>query len=152
MALPNAITPINEWACGIACLSWHLHRIPHLPASQDQIIIRCFGHFPKWCGYKGITETGDLITLQELLFVPFKRILFSRDQAEILDFLSKYQKDYLMGFIFGRKGSNHCMALGEWTANDVTYMDAVRPNSSILTEKWTDLFQKFDPEFLVTFR
>lgn len=151
MPPPNPVTPINEWACCIAALSWNLHKCG-LPVSQDEIIIRFGPHFPKWLHYKGLASRGEIISLCDMLGVGFRRFLHTNSKDELFDYLGKNIKDYIMGFVLTHRPTNHCMGVESWNAEVVNVMDAGMPQANLRPMHWDALCQDNDADYLFLFR
>lgn len=147
---PAPVTPINEWACGLAALNWNLIKIGQ-PFNQDTIVSLLGANFPLWNLYKGMMEFEEIFSALKHLRVSYQKLILTNSKKEVLDFVGANLANYKMGFVKTRKPTAHIMAVESWTGDVATLADGGRPNAQFVDVKWDDLVAQQDASFLFLF-
>lgn len=134
---PSPVTPVTEWACTLAAVSWGLESTGN-PMSQDQIMIHLAANFPTWQTYKGYLAQWEIPILLERLGLNFTRLLCVSDKDELLADFSKHHTQFLMGFLFTKKPTNHTMAIASVSAQGLTVSNGAIPQSSFEILTWDE--------------
>jgi hypothetical protein len=144
--------PITKYACGLAALSWNLHKVG-VPKLQEALLNDIGPHFPEW--YKPIglyvLELDDLIRALRYVGIHAEKWIVSNSVQELMQFTKPNKQHFLMGFARFLRPSSHVIAIGDWNEDELTWMDAGYPNAATKTTKWTDLVQAHDARFLFLF-
>lgn len=146
----DPVVPKKQWACGLAALSWNLHRIGQ-PLNQEAIGIRIGAHFPHWNHYLGLLDLPDILRALNYLFLVPDKFILTNSKDELLSFYSANSTTYLMGFAQFRKPGSHIVGIDDWNEAGLTLMDAGYPEAKMRTKTWNDLAQEHDANFLFLF-
>ena len=148
---PKPIAAKNEWSCALACVVWTLTRLQS-PVSQDDLIFRFGVYYPEWTHRPGLLSRGDVLSLLERTGLPYRRFVHLHAKDGVLRAINDNYADYLCGFVFTRKPTNHCMAVDGWNGESVNLMNPDRNNPVLLPMKWDDLFSQYDADVLWIFK
>jgi len=151
MANSKPIAARNEWSCALACISWSLTR-SGTPISQDDLIYRFGVYYPEWTHRPGLLSRGDVLSLLSRSGCPYRRFVHLHAKDEVLKAVTDYYADYLLGFVFTRKPTNHCMAIVNWNADSVNLMNPDPNNPTVLSMNWDNLFTCHDADVLWVFK
>lgn len=135
----------------MACVAWTL-TCRASPISQDDLIFRFGVYYPEWTHRPGLLSRGDVLTLLERTGLPYRRFLHLHAKDEVLKAVTDYYADYLCGFVFTHKPTNHCMAVAAWDGDSVKLMNPDRNNPVTLSIRWDDLFSTYDADVLWIFK
>lgn len=151
MISPPPVAAKNEWSCALACIAWQLTKLGNAH-TQDNLLHKHGVYFPEWIHRSGLLSRGDMLSLLARVGLQYRQFYHLKTKDEVLQVISANIGDYLAGFAFTRKPTNHCMAIDTWTGDVVNLMDPIQQAPTISEMKWDDLFSAHDADVLWIFK